>query len=583
MPLSSIVREIFRKPSFYAALLLFALPFSLRAFAALDNVPSTDTAGVQQERFEEESKADSNALEARRKKSEESSIEEEDLQAGPESGKKFLLKGIQVTGNSSIPSPELEALASEWAGKEVSLSTLKRIASKIKTYYRERKFTAAYAYVPPQKISGGVVQITVIEGRIGNILIEDNHWYSERVIRRMIDLKSGEILYFPKLQGNLSELNNQPDLQARAVLKPGSENKTTDIIFKVKDRFPVHLNGDVNNLGTKNTGLTRWGVGVTHNNLLGQMDRLASRVQLGSGAFAVGTQYNIPVGPWHTVLGFSHSYSQVDVGGPFRDLDVKGSASTYGIDILQPVKIVSFLKTALDLGFDIKSVENRVLDRKAGKDELRILNTGINLEQSDSWGRTYYPHSFHFGFADFLGSSNKSEPAATRAGTGGQFFIYRSSFIRYQRLPLGMTFTLRGSMQLTPDRLAPSEQFRLGGAFSVRGYSEGDYLADYGAFLTNEISIPSYFFPEGWKLPFSSQPLRQQIQGVGFFDFGGGKLRHALNGEDHSKGLAGAGGGIKIHLFDRVYARVQWAGRLGDRANDGKNGAFYYGVSAEVP
>ena len=61
--------------------------------------------------------------------------------------------------------------------------------------------------------------------------------------------------------------------------------------------------------------------------------------------------------------------------------------------------------------------------------------------------------------------------------------------------PAGMMLTLRGSLQLTPNRLSPSEQLRLGGAFSVRGYSEGDYLADYGGFVTNELSVPTYFFP----------------------------------------------------------------------------------------
>ncbi len=561
---------------------VFAATFPADLYAAVD-APTRDTAGAEQQRFETENEMNKTLREIKKRETEGSVIEETDISERADHGKKFGLKKVLITGNETIPTSELDPLVAPWINKEVGFQDLRDIASKIKTYYRDRKYTAAYVYMPPQKVSSGSVEFRVIEGRVGTITVEDNRWYSERVIKRFVDLKTGEILYFQDLKSSLGFLNKQPDMKVKAVLKAGIEKNTTDVVFKVKDKFPAHLNADVNNLGTPSTGVTRWGVGVAHNNLLGQMDRLASKFQMGTGAWAIGTQYNVPVGRYRTNIGFSHSYSAVDLGGDFRDLDIKGKASAYGLDISQPIKIFSFLDTAFNVGFDIKSVENKVLGQKAGKDELRILNTGINLEEEDAWGRTYFPHSFHFGFADFLGSSNKLESAATRSGTGGQFFIYRNSFIRYQRLPMGMTYTLRGSMQLTPDRLAPSEQFRLGGAFSVRGYSEGDYMADYGGFITNEIAIPSYFFPKEWKLPFSSQPLRQQIQGVGFFDVGAGRLRKPLVGEDSKKSLAGGGGGIRIHLFDRVYARAQWAGRVGDRAADGNNGAFYYGVSAEVP
>ncbi len=558
------------------------LVMSASSYGAVDSIPARETAGAEQERFQQETRMREDARGLKPAAKEEVAEESEELEAET-GGVQFELKGIRVTGNTTVSSEELEALASEWIGKQVDLRDLKKIASKIKLFCRERRYIAAYVYISPQKVSGGIVEFVVVEGRIGQVAIEGNRWYSERVLKRAIHLTENEVLSFPELQSSLSYLNEQPDIKAKASLKPGSEKDTTDIVFNIKDKFPLHANTDVNNLGTGNTGITRWGVGLTHNNLLGQMDKLATRFQLGSGAWAIGTQYNVPVGPYRTQIGFSHSHSRVHLGGDFEALNVRGKASTYGLEVLQPVKLVSFLKTTFNVGFDAKSIENRVLGTKAGRDELRILNTGVNIEQSDRWGRTYFPHTFHVGFAGFMGASDKFERGATRAGTGGQFFIYRGSLIRYQRLPAGMMLTSRGNWQLTPDRLAPSEQLRLGGAFSVRGYSEGDYLADYGAFITNELSVPSYFFPEDWKLPYSSMSLRQQIQAIGFFDFGGGALRKPLNGETDSKTLAGLGGGLKVHLFDHVYSRFQWAARLGDKAVDGTNSAFYYGISAEAP
>ena len=550
------------------------------AYAALDNVPSRETAGAEQERFEKQQELETKAKRVRKDIQREADKEVAEITG--EKGNAFVLKSVSFSGNETVSTEELQKAVQEWIGKEINFDDLKKVTSKLKAYYRDKRFVAAYVYLPPQKIKDGAVEIRIVEGRLGNIKIEENKWFSEKAIRRALSLKQGEVIRFQDLNQSLTDLNKNPDIKARALLAPGLEPKTTDIVFKVKDKFPVHLTGEINNLGTDSTGNTRYGVGLTHNNLTGNMDQLSGRFQIGSGALAVGTRYSVVAGPYRTQVGFSYSHSSVHLGRDFRELNIRGKADTYGIDIVQPFLRNSFVQSALNLGFDIKSIENKILGVKAGKDELRILNTGINLEETDRFGKTYFPHTFHFGFSDFLGASDVNETAATRANTGGQFFIYRNSLIRYNRLPYGLTHALRTEVQLTPDRLSPSEQFRLGGAFSVRGYSEGDYLADYGGFITNEIYVPTYIFPAEWVLPYSHEQLRQVFQLVGFFDFGAGALRKTLPGERNNKTLMGAGGGLRIHLYDRIFARLQWAARMGDRAVDGENGVFYYGVSAET-
>lgn len=545
-----------------------------------------DTAGVEQTRFEEEQEVEEQTKAVSLELPEKEIQQQEKQDQVPASAITFELKAVTITGNESISSKELEPLYDKYLGHQVGMGDLKEIVSRIKQYYRDRGFIAAYVYLPPQNVTEGRIEIAVIEGRVGRVEIKGNRWFSEKLIRRSLRMTAGRILFFEDLRRVLTFLNKNRDLKTRAVLKPGREAKTMDIEITVKDRFPIHLTTDVNNLGTDATGRTRWGVDLTHTNLLGLMDELSGRFQIGSHAYAVGANYNIPITSFQTVLGYSFSYSAVDLGGELGNLNIEGTAMTHGVSIAQPFYDQMWGKVnvtaSANLGFDFKSVRNKVLGAKAGVDELRILNTGINFEETDSWGRTLSPHSFHFGFSDFLGSSENVDSAATRVATGGQFFIYRAALLRYHRLPADLIVSVRASVQLTPDRLPSSEQIRLGGAFSVRGYQEGEYLADYGALIQNEIYIPAYFFPKDWKLPYSSQPLRRQIRGVGFFDFGGGSLRHPRTGEESDKFLIGLGGGVRIELFDHVYGRFQWGAPIGDKPNDSTRGTFYYGISAEL-
>jgi len=564
-----------------SALLVFIFLSMPKAFCAdADTAP----AGAEERRFREEKMQENlERYTGQKKKPASAPIEAETPEPEAEGATvSFVLKTLEFSGNEEISSEQLRSVVQSAIGQTVTLKDLQLIAKEIKEYYRGRGYIAAYVYLPPQNVKSGTVRLNVAEGKLGAVEIEGNRWYSNKALTRELNLKPGEVVRVAPLQSSLTRLNDQPDIKARAVLKPGAEPATTNIVLKVKDRIPVHLSTDVNNLGTDNTGKHRWGVEAKHNNLLGQMDQLSGRVQLGKGVWAVGSDYSVPIRPIRTRVGFAYTRASVDVGGPFRALGVKGSAATYSVYGNTELGFWRSVKATLNTGFDWKSVENKILGNVSGRDELRVLNLGVTLEQSDRWGRTIFPNSVHIGFSNFLGASDNIDAGASRAQTGGQFVVYRNSLIRYQRLPLGMMFSFRGNTQLTPDRLASSEQLRLGGAFSVRGYPEGEYLSDYGGYTNYELLVPSYFFPKDWKLPWASAPLRQQIQGVGFFDMGAGGLRKPLPGEDNSKFLAGAGGGVRLQLYDRIYGRFQWAGRLGDRASDGTTSAFYYGISTEV-
>ena len=559
-------------------------------FAAVPTDSLSDSAGAEQTRFETEDELKKQDERVVLRQAEVSFSDEKDLSAPVAGDVTFTLKQVRFTGNESVSTDDLNAVVESYLGREVSLANLQEIAQKVKRFYRKQGFIAAFVYVPPQNITDGMVEIAVAEGKVGTVEITNNRWFSEKALRKLARLTLGNVLFFTDLKRSLDLVNKHPDVKARAVLKPGQEKATTDVELIIEEQFPVHFTVDVNNLGTDNTGKTRTGFALTHTNLLGLLDQLSTRFQIGSRSWAVGADYNLPINSYGTVLGLSYSHSSVDVGGPFEALDLEGRASTYSIYVDQPFRPLGKYEmpygmdwtSSLRVGFDFKDIENESLGSIVGEDDLRILNLQLNNEIQDKWGKTFLPQSFHFGFSSFLGANRKNDPNASRAGSTSQFSIYRGSAIRYNRLPWGMMLALRSSWQLSNDRLPPSEQLRLGGAFSVRGYPEGDYLADYGGFLSTELYVPSYFFPKDWKLPYSKMPLRNQIQGTAFFDFGYGELRKHLTGESENKSLAGTGLGVRIHLFDRVYARLQWAMPTGSRASDGANSAFYYGVSAEL-
>ena len=167
-------------------------------------------------------------------------------------------------------------------------------------------------------------------------------------------------------------------------------------------------------------------------------------------------------------------------------------------------------------------------------------------------------------------------------GGGNFFFFYRGSLIRFQKIFGDKLLSLRGALQLTQDALPPSEQFRLGGAQTIRGYQEGEYLGDYGMQSSVDLYWPLPLVPENWRFPFSDKKLKEQVQLVGFFDIGTAGLKKPLTGERKHKDLAGYGAGFRVLLYDKVYARCEWGFPVGDRPFDHRGSSFYFSVSYDL-
>jgi hemolysin activation/secretion protein len=150
-------------------------------------------------------------------------------------------------------------------------------------------------------------------------------------------------------------------------------------------------------------------------------------------------------------------------------------------------------------------------------------------------------------------------------------------------MPFESYMSMRSQFQMSSKTLPSSEQFQLGGANSVRGYPEGDYLADIGANLNLDWIFPFYLFPKEIRFPYADMPLRNQLQPVIFLDLGGGGIMKPSPGERQSKFLMGVGGGLRFQFNRNIFLRLDWAGRVATEEIPGQGPSnFYVTVQAEV-
>ncbi|MDX2085465.1 MAG: ShlB/FhaC/HecB family hemolysin secretion/activation protein [Candidatus Melainabacteria bacterium] len=451
---------------------------------------------------------------------------------------KFFVKSITVDGVSLFDPEAIRPIVAKYENQEVTLQDLSALVEEINQLYRNKGYLTTIAYIPPQDVDNGELSIQVVEGTIGKMEIVGHKYHRGFVVARSLDQRPGDVLNIRTLENNLNLSNFRNNFRMRATLSPGEETGETNVRMEVEEQQPWQIAGTYDNQGRTFIGTQRWGVEVANRNLLGMGDRLTARWIGASRTQSALGSYFLPLNKYGTEVGTTFGYSFVDVdldqgGQP----DIEGQAFNYGLVVSQPLdKRRTFV---LDGGLNFRRIDSLINNTRTNRDDIVSLQTGLNFDKFDRLGRTFARAQWSIG-AHWLGGNR-------------DFMKYELFSTRLFRLPKGNLLVLRGYGQLTPSDLPPAELMQIGGAYSVRGYSEGLLTGERGYNFSAE---------HRWPIPFLrnvSPYLADRTQGVFFFDMGqvwvSEKNRQSfipLNGIGPSNAertlLASAGFGLRFQI-----------------------------------
>ncbi len=219
------------------------------------------------------------------------------VQAGQDA-LRFMVREVRFTDSQILSKDELDALAKEIVGREVSLADLQQLAVRINALYQSKGVVTAQAVIPPQDVSSGVVLIRLVEGRLGQIRIEGNESTRESYIVDRLRLQPADLMDIKTLEAALVRFNRTNDAQIQAELKPGGQFATTDLELKMQEPQRQELRLTVDNLGAKSTGEQRAGISYLNRSLLGFRDDLNLSYTRAEGQESQAVTYGFPINTW---------------------------------------------------------------------------------------------------------------------------------------------------------------------------------------------------------------------------------------------------------------------------------------------
>lgn len=556
-------------------LIIIFISTVLSVLAYAQNTPLSDDVGAQAERVKSDLERKKEEFAPQKPKSVDIEIQKE-AELPTREGLSFILKYVELTGMTVFTQDDFYSAYQPYLNKEVSFKDLEFIVSKIKAKYINAGYHTTIVYFPEQDIKEGKIEIRVIEGKMGELNIEGNKWFSYAFMRKYFHTRKDALLNLRSLQKDILRLNKNSDLSIKVVISAGKEPETSDVTLKVKDVFPHHIGASVDNQGTRVVGKFREALILRSTNISDRGDSLYLSHINSTHSIGQALSYLLPVDTYGTKAGVDFTFFQSQLGKEYKSLDQVGKTEIVTPYIIKELWLSEKNEADLKFGIEIKNIKKETGTSLTTSEQLRLPFLGFNFTRNDAWGQATFSPQFNFSLKDTLGASSANRPTSSRAGSGGAFFKYEHSIKRLQKMPFSSYASINSDLQLASHTLPSSEQFQLGGANSIRGYPEGDYLADQGISLNLDWIFPLYVIPQSWRLGNSDVPLRRQIEPVIFADIGRGKLKKVISGEKKDKLLAGVGGGFRVRLFNHFYIRLEWAKRVADRVTGGSGPSTFH-------
>ena len=412
-------------------------------------------------------------------------------------GLKVNVTAFKVSGNTLFPESVLLEAVKEFVGKEQNIDGLNDAATKVRAYYRERGYFLAQAYLPQQEIKGGVVEIAVIEARVGKVALnfKEGTRYSESLIRGIIEahLKQGDIITENGLETPLLLLNDFPNAVVTSEIKPSQTIGAADLTIHVSDT-PTWISGsvDIDNYGNRFTGQYRAGLSLNVNNPLAIGDQLSYRAFVTDdrmGFYRIAETF--PVGNYGTRVGVSYSSFHYRLGKQFINELTHGVGAVTTIFAFHPLIRTRSSNLILQFAHEQKRLDDRnevaqtITDQNIVSSKLGV--TGDFRDGAMGGGLNSY--SFTITEGNTLVSNTVPDPTAV-----GRFAKYNYEFRRLQKITDNASLLLSISGQLASKNLSSAEKFSLGGASGVRSYPAGEALGDSGWVFQGELRyiIPGF-------------------------------------------------------------------------------------------
>lgn len=412
-----------------------------------------------------------------------------------------------------------------FCGKPLTERLMGELKNAIINLYTELAHPLVLVQIPEQDITDGTLIIEIKESVLEDIVIKGNKYFSKKQLCNDISLKKGKTINTNQLVDDLSWINRNPFRSASAIFSPGNKPYTTDVEISVKERFPLRVYGSLDNTGYKITDKWRANAGFNWGNAwnIGHIIGYQFTHSLSGNYYYSHTATYLWPFSWRHLLNIYGGYAS-EKGKQMQNFLSKGKSYQVSGRYIVPLPSFEKVLQEIELGADFKRTNNNL-----DSGEVTVLNNSLDVFQfvlKYKMTRDTQKNLLLFEIETLLSpdkffpGQNKQLYDEMRLGSTPRYYYGKMDLQYTASFWKNSSFYYRIRGQLASENLLPTEQFGLGGFYTVRGYSERQVNVDNAILLNFEYHLPSIpLLSDGY-----IRHINDKLTVLAFFDYGLGAM-----------------------------------------------------------
>lgn len=442
----------------------------------------------------------------------------------PTNGGAFELNQVVFKNLSTYDPEDLRELWKDYSSGQVTLRELAIIANRIQDRYRADGYLATRVLLEPQKVVGGVVVLSVFEGRLANVTItSDLGSRGEAIRQRILSLNNQPgALKTVDLERALLLVRDIPGINISARLVPNRTGVIGGLDLEL-DVIDDRLSGFANlqNPASEETGIFLGSVGLDFNGVFAPADRLrviGLAEPLGPEQINGLVEYEIrPQVPGISGLALRTgvSYGVNNPRGELEPLDLDGENLLVFAEAEYPIVRSSQKNLAIVLGADYSRQKSESGDIEIIDDTVAAIYGELKGNLVTNPGASFLQPGVATASVEVrrgIGGSDAGDENLSRFEGGSDFTTVRANMSYAQPLfddLFELYFDARG--QLSDSPLLAFDELSLGSLTIGRGFDPGVLSGDDGYAGTVELRV---------RPPAFSNDTFQKTEFFGFYDAG---------------------------------------------------------------
>ena len=456
---------------------------------------------LEEEKRAAEFRAIKKDRERKKKEESEEEIQRQNLKISGKPAACFLVNEVRLIDANLISARAQKKLTAPFLGKCFEAAILSEVVAAVNRYYQDRGYVTTQVAVPKQNVQTGVLELKIIEGKIEKISLNQ-----DRLIEKMQEFTAfgnieGGNLNVHDINQGLYQINRLSSNSAVMKISPGSADGESLVTIENNKKFPAHLTIGEDNLGNEFTGIRRNSFSGSFDNLLFLNDSInlnyTTNLKDDSSLKDIksfSSSISIPFG-YNT---FSFDYSKSEYLGTVVGNSVKKSTGfsdqkKFGID--RVLNNSTNFRLSANSSLTIKETASYQDKVKVEVSERKLVigNFGFAISSylNDSTN-IYLKPSYSRGLKILNAKQDlKNVSASTPKAQFEVFKLYASASKRLTipKLNIPISFTTEMDSQFGKSNLFGSEQFSVGGYYSVRGFRENYITGDSGYSFRNKFNV----------------------------------------------------------------------------------------------